>query len=64
MPLAVYQGIEDARRRELERALRLLQAGRDAAEVMEALSRRLTNKLLHGPTRALREEATICTSTS
>ena len=51
----VYEVIEDARRHELERALRQLQAGRDAAEVMEALSHRLTNKLLHGPTRALRE---------
>jgi len=64
MPLAVYQGIEDARRSELQRALRLLQAGRDAAEVMQALSHRLTNKLLHGPTRALREGVTTCTSTS
>jgi glutamyl-tRNA reductase len=64
MPPVLHEIIEDARRRELERALRLLQAGRDAAEVMEALSHRLTNKLLHGPTRALREEPTICTSTS
>lgn len=55
MPHALREAIEDARRRELERALRLLRGGRDAAKVMEALSRRLTNKLLHGPTRALRE---------
>jgi glutamyl-tRNA reductase len=49
------KGIEDARRDELERALRLLGAGRDAREVIEELSRRLTNKLLHRPTLALRE---------
>jgi len=64
MPRAAYQAIEDARRHELERALRLLQGGRDAAEVIEALSRRLTNKLLHGPTRALHEMEVVCTSTS
>jgi glutamyl-tRNA reductase len=55
---------EDARRSELERALRLLRAGRDAGEVVEALSRRLTNKLLHAPTRALRDKEALCTSTS
>jgi glutamyl-tRNA reductase len=58
--------IEDARRSELERALRLLKVGGDAAQVLEALSRRLTNKLLHGPTRALRDGLTkeaACTST-
>jgi glutamyl-tRNA reductase len=55
---------EDARHRELERALRLLRAGRDAGEVLEALSRRLTNKLLHAPTRALRDQEALCTSTS
>lgn len=64
MPRPLYKAIEDARRHELERALRLLQSGRDAAQVMEALSLRLTNKLLHGPTRALREMEAPCTSTS
>lgn len=50
---------------ELTRARRRLQGGRDAAEVLEELSRRLTNKLLHAPTRELREKATEpCTSTS
>lgn len=50
---------------ELERALRLLQGGREAADVAEELSHRLTNKLLHSPTRALREKACQpCTSTS
>lgn len=56
--------MEDARRRELERALRLLRSGRDAAAVLEELSRRLTNKLLHAPTRALRDTEVKCTSTS
>lgn len=58
------KSIDEARRDELERALRRLQSGRAAAEVMEVLSRRLTNKLLHGPTRALREMEAPCTSTS
>ena len=50
---------------EFERALRLLRSGREAAEVAEELSHRLTNKLLHSPTRELREKACQpCTSTS
>jgi glutamyl-tRNA reductase len=60
MPRPLSPTIEDARRQELERALRLLRSGRDAAQVLEALSRRLTNKLLHEPTQELR----VCTSTS
>ncbi|MGH8689306.1 MAG: glutamyl-tRNA reductase [Burkholderiales bacterium] len=48
---------EAARRHELERALNRLQRGEDAAEVLEALSQGLTNKLLHGPTQALNEAA-------
>src|SRR5688572_7712941 len=46
---------EQARRQELERALRLLQRGDDPASVLEALSQGLTNKLLHPPTQALNE---------
>ena len=46
---------EQARRQELERALRLLQRGDDPAGVLEALSQGLTNKLLHPPTQALNE---------
>ena len=34
---------------ELERALRHLQSGKDPADVLQALARRLTNKLLHRP---------------
>jgi len=48
---------EQARRQELERALRLLQRGDDPAAVLEALSQGLTNKLLHAPTQALNEAA-------
>jgi hypothetical protein len=40
---------DDACRAELDRAMRLLRAGKDAAQVVETLSQRLTNKLLHTP---------------
>jgi glutamyl-tRNA reductase len=46
---------EQARRHELARALRCLQRGDDAAQVLEALSHGLTNKLLHAPTQALHD---------
>jgi glutamyl-tRNA reductase len=46
---------ESARRHELERAQRMLARGEDPKEVLEALSRGLTNKLLHPPTQALNE---------
>jgi glutamyl-tRNA reductase len=44
---------EAARKAELDRALGLLRAGKDPRELVEALSRRLTAKLLHAPTRVL-----------
>ena len=44
---------ELARRAELERALKLLRNGKDPVQILEELSRRLTNKLLHAPTKAL-----------
>ena len=47
---------EASRQAELERALELLRAGKDPHEVIEALSRRLTNKLLHAPTIAARKQ--------
>jgi glutamyl-tRNA reductase len=46
---------ESARLHELERAQRMLARGEDPKEVLEALSRGLTNKLLHPPTQALNE---------
>ena len=44
---------ERMRRRELERALRHIHHGDDAAQVLEQLSHALTNKFLHAPTHAL-----------
>jgi glutamyl-tRNA reductase len=46
---------EDARRHELERALKLLARGEEPKQVLEALSQGLTNKLMHAPTQALNE---------
>jgi glutamyl-tRNA reductase len=48
---------EVARASELERALKGLEQGRDAREVLEHLSRSLTNKLMHNPTAALNQAA-------
>jgi glutamyl-tRNA reductase len=39
----------------MERALRLLAKGEDAAKVLESLSCGLTNKFLHAPTHALNQ---------
>lgn len=52
---ALREEADAARRAELERALKALGRGEDPAAVVEALSRSLTNKLLHGPTQALSE---------
>lgn len=46
---------EEARRREVERAARMLARGEDPQTVLEALSHGLTNKLLHAPTQALNQ---------
>jgi len=46
---------EQARRHEVERALKLLHKGADPKQVLEALSQGLTNKLMHAPTQALNE---------
>lgn len=50
---ALRDQAERARRNELERALRHLQHGNSAEQVLESLSQALTNKLMHGPTAAL-----------
>jgi glutamyl-tRNA reductase len=52
---ALRDSAERARRHEVEHALKLLRRGDDPAKVLEALSRGLTNKLLHGPTHALNQ---------
>jgi glutamyl-tRNA reductase len=44
---------EIARQAELERAIRRLSRGEPLAEVIDLLSQRLTNKLLHTPLQAL-----------
>jgi glutamyl-tRNA reductase len=53
--LALRGRADEARREELERALRLLARGEAPAQVLEGLSQALTNKLLHPPTQALNE---------
>jgi glutamyl-tRNA reductase len=52
---ALRDQAEEARRHELERALRLLSRGDDPKQVLETLSQGLTNKLMHAPTQALNE---------
>src|SRR5262245_47360611 len=52
---ALRDSAEAARQAELDRALRMLARGDDPRTVVEALSHRLTNKLLHAPTQALNE---------
>jgi glutamyl-tRNA reductase len=54
---SLREGAEEARRLELERAMRLLARGDDPKAVLEALSQGLTNKLMHGPTQALHDAA-------
>lgn len=49
------ESAEQARRHEVERALKMLSRGDDPQQVLEALSQGLTNKLMHAPTRALNE---------
>src|SRR4051812_31660482 len=48
---------EETRRQELTRALKCLERGDDPAQVLESLSRGLTNKLMHAPTEALNQSA-------
>jgi glutamyl-tRNA reductase len=52
---ALRDQAEDARRHEMERALKQLARGDDPKQVLEALSQGLTNKLMHAPTQALNE---------
>ena len=54
---SLRESAEEARRHELERAMKLLARGDDPKAVMEALSQGLVNKLMHGPTQALNEAA-------
>jgi glutamyl-tRNA reductase len=49
------ESAEEARRHEVERALKALARGEDPKSILEALSHGLTNKLLHAPTQALHQ---------
>jgi len=49
------ESAEEARCREVERAVRMLARGDDPKTVLEALSHGLTNKLMHAPTEALNQ---------
>ena len=50
---------EDARRLEVDRAIKALARGTDPQAVLEQLSQGLTNKLMHAPTRALHDATTL-----
>jgi glutamyl-tRNA reductase len=49
------QQADEIRQEQLAQALRKLEQGDDAAAVLSELSERLTNKLIHAPTEALRQ---------
>ena len=51
------EGIQELSEHELAQALRILESGKPADEVLTQLSRNLTNKFLHSPTVALRSAA-------
>lgn len=50
---SLRDGARRARRHEMEHALKLLAKGEDPAAVLDQLSYRLTNKLMHAPTQTL-----------
>ena len=52
---AFRDSVEVIRDGEVERALAALERGQDSAEVINALARNLTNKLLHKPTTWLKK---------
>lgn len=52
---ALHSHAEALRAVEMERAMRLLARGEDPREILDGLSKGLTKKLLHGPTRYLNQ---------
>ncbi len=52
---ALRDAAETTRQHEVEHALRALARGDDPAKVLEAISRSITNKLMHPPTQALNQ---------
>lgn len=55
--LAYRQRVEGLRAEEVERALSALEKGGDATEVLQRMSRNLTNKILHTPSVVLKKAA-------
>ena len=53
--MAVRKQADQIKTSELEKALRQLQSGKAAEDVLKNLARGLTNKLLHSPTVQLRK---------
>jgi glutamyl-tRNA reductase len=51
------RSVDGMRNHELDRALRLLRRGENPARVVDELSRRLMNKLIHAPTKGARDAA-------
>ena len=49
------ENAQDAQLAELDKALRALEKGGDAQEIIAALAQALTNKLMHPPTVAIRQ---------
>jgi glutamyl-tRNA reductase len=56
---ALRQQADGIRQQTVEQARRLLAAGKSADEVIDYLANTLTNRLLHGPTHALRQAAEL-----
>ena len=54
---ALRQQADAIRQQTLEQAQRMVSAGKSTDEAMEFLANTLTNRLLHGPTQALRQAA-------
>ena len=54
---ALRDNAEAQRNEELERALNLLQSGKDPEKIMSELANRLTNKLIHTPSVMLKKAA-------
>jgi glutamyl-tRNA reductase len=59
---ALRQQAEAIRRQTMEQARRLAGAGKSSDEVLEFLANTLTNRLLHGPTQALRQASELANS--
>jgi glutamyl-tRNA reductase len=56
---ALRHQADGIRQQTVEQARRLLAAGKSADEVIEYLANTLTNRLLHGPTQALRQASEL-----